>query len=105
MEFGFFCGKHETSYSLIVDMSPFSLSVVSMTLRYLLSTAEHKDLQEQFGVAVSTYIDAVQHGIKALVKLLFNHKKGGVSGINQLKIYTKLQEELLHFLASQMWLP
>ncbi len=52
--------------------------VVARTLRYLLSTAEHKDLHIQFGVVVSTYIDAVQLGIKALVKPLFNHKKGRI---------------------------
>ena len=49
-----------------------------MTLRYRLSTAEYEDLHIQFGVVVTTYIDAVQLGMKALIKGLFNHEKGRV---------------------------
>ncbi len=49
-----------------------------MTLRYLLSTAEYKDLHIQFGVVVLTFINVVQLGIRALIHALFQHKKARV---------------------------
>ena len=52
--------------------------IVAMTLRYLLSTAEYKDLHIHFGVVVTTYIDAVQLGMQALLKCLFHNEKGRV---------------------------
>ncbi len=71
---------------------------VAMSLRYLLNTAEHKDLHIHFGVVVSTYIDAFQFGIKALVKLLFNHKKGRVFSDRSVENFHQVAERTAAFL-------
>lgn len=52
--------------------------IIAMTIRFLLSTAEYKDLHVHFGVVLTTYVDCVQLGIQALIKMLFKHSKSRV---------------------------
>ncbi len=49
-----------------------------MVLRFLLSTAEVKDLHSQFGVVATTFINAVQLGIRALIASLFHNNQSHV---------------------------
>jgi hypothetical protein len=52
--------------------------IIAMTLRYLLSTAEYKDLHVHFGAVLQTYIDSVQLGLQAIIYSMINHPKAEV---------------------------
>ena len=64
-----------------------------MTIRFLLSTSEYKDLHVQFGVLVTTFVDCVQLGLRALIKALFKN--------NLSRVFWDRSEEKLQLAAAQ----
>ena len=52
--------------------------IVAMALRYILSTAENKDLHVQFGAVETTFKHCVKLGLRAIVEALVNHPKARV---------------------------
>ena len=52
--------------------------IIAMTIRYLLSTAEYKDLHVQFSLVLTTYVDCVQLGIGSLIKALIKNEKSRI---------------------------
>lgn len=52
--------------------------IVAMTLCYLLSTAEHKDLHVHFGAVLQTFINSVQLGLDPIIHSLIKNPKAEV---------------------------
>ena len=52
--------------------------IVAMTLKFLLSKTEYKDLHIQFGATLTTYKNCVRLGMEAIVTELINHPKARV---------------------------
>ena len=51
---------------------------IAMTIKFLFSKAEMKDLHVQFGAAASLYYYCIQLGQNAIVKVLINNPKAKV---------------------------
>jgi hypothetical protein len=52
--------------------------IIAMTLKYLTTKSEVKDLHVQFGAIHTSYISYVELGMNAIVNALFGHKDGRV---------------------------
>ena len=55
-----------------------AVDCVAMGIKYLISTAEIKDLHPQFGASASTFSQYVNHILHSIVMVLVNHEKSKV---------------------------
>ena len=72
--------------------------VIAMTLKYLLSKAEMKDLYVQFGVSATSYCDYIILGMQAIMEALFFNQQGRVYWDCSIESMNRAAERTLQFL-------